>query len=142
MDAGESRNPSRALGLVHAGVAPGDQALDVDGRRLPGRAEPREPMEVAVKVDGVDAGETAYVTLAAVDVGILNLTGFEAPDPQGYYFGQRRLGVELRDVYGRLIDGMTGARGHGPHRRRRRRADGDGGAAADRGAGRLLHRAR
>jgi alpha-2-macroglobulin len=42
-------------------------------------AAPRGPLDVAVKVEGVAAGETAYVTIAAVDVGILNLTGFEAP---------------------------------------------------------------
>jgi uncharacterized protein YfaS (alpha-2-macroglobulin family) len=46
-----------------------------------------------------------------VDVGILNLTGFEAPDPEGHYFGQRKLGVAIRDLYGRLIDGRTGAPG-------------------------------
>ena len=44
-------------------------------------------------------------------VGILNLTGFEPPDPDGHYFGQRRLGVEMRDVYGRLIDGLQGTPG-------------------------------
>jgi uncharacterized protein YfaS (alpha-2-macroglobulin family) len=59
----------------------------------------------------VTAGETAYVTIAAVDQGILNLTGFTAPDPQGYYFGQRKLGVGIRDLYGRLIDGLNGAEG-------------------------------
>ncbi|GGL80235.1 alpha-2-macroglobulin family protein [Wenxinia marina] len=110
MDLGESRNPSRALGLAYAPVAPGERDLDV-AVSVVGEAAPRAPLEVAVQVEGVAPGETAYVTLAAVDVGILNLTGFEAPDPEGHYFGQRRLGVELRDVYGRLIDGMTGAQG-------------------------------
>jgi len=74
-------------------------------------AAPRGPLDVAVKVEGVAAGDTAYVTIAAVDVGILNLTGFEPPDPQGHYFGQRRLGVAIRDIYGRLIDGLNGAEG-------------------------------
>ena len=68
-------------------------------------------LPVAVKVDRVSEGETAYVTIAAVDQGILNLTGFAAPDPQGHYFGQRKLGVGIRDIYGRLIDGMNGAEG-------------------------------
>ncbi|MDP5347770.1 MAG: hypothetical protein NWQ32_05200, partial [Paracoccaceae bacterium] len=62
-------------------------------------------------VQGVAPGETAHVTLAAVDLGILNLTGFQSPDPSAHYFGQRRLGMELRDLYGRLIDGMNGAMG-------------------------------
>ena len=34
---------------------------------------------------------------------ILNLTRFQPPDPSQHYFGQRRLGVALRDLYGRLI---------------------------------------
>ncbi|NCO85507.1 MAG: alpha-2-macroglobulin family protein [Rhodobacterales bacterium] len=110
MDTGANRNPARALGLAHAAVAPGDKALTVT-LDTPAVAAPRETMTVGVQVDGVAAGETAHVTLAAVDVGILNLTAFASPDPQGHYFGQRKLGVEMRDVYGRLIDGMNGALG-------------------------------
>ena len=49
--------------------------------------------------------------MAAVDVGILNLTRYEAPNPDGWYFGQRQLGLEIRDLYGRLIDGSQGATG-------------------------------
>ena len=52
------------------------------------------------------------MAVAAVDLGILNLTHFEVPDPDGWYFGQRQLGVEFRDLYGQLIDptqGMLGA---------------------------------
>ncbi len=39
--------------------------------------------DVPVEVAGNGQGE-AYVTLALVDVGILNLTGFKAPDPDGF----------------------------------------------------------
>ena len=110
MDVAAGRNPARALGLTHAGVDPGARALTATIETAP-EAAPRGPMEVAVRVDGVEAGDTAFVTIAAVDVGILNLTGFEAPDPQGHYFGQRKLGVGIRDIYGRLIDGLNGAEG-------------------------------
>jgi len=110
MDAAASRNPARALGLAYAPVEPGDKALSVS-LDLPEVAAPRETLTVGVQVDGIAAGETAYVTLAAVDVGILNLTAFQSPDPQAHYFGQRKLGVEMRDLYGRLIDGMNGAMG-------------------------------
>jgi hypothetical protein len=110
MDVQAGRNPARALGLAHAAVDPGERALQA-AFEVPAEAEPRAPLDVALKVEGVAPGETAYVTIAAVDLGILNLTGFEAPDPQGHYFGQRKLGMGLRDVYGRLIDGMSGALG-------------------------------
>ncbi|WP_137110040.1 alpha-2-macroglobulin family protein [Rhodobacter sp. SY28-1] len=122
MDVAAGRNPARALGLTHASIDPGARALSAT-LEVAAEAAPRGPLNVAVKVDGVTAGETAYVTIATVDVGILNLTGFEAPDPQGHYFGQRRLGVGIRDIYGRLIDGLNGATGEV-------RSGGDAGAQA------------
>lgn len=108
MDVGADRNPARSMGLAYAPVDPGDKQLQLS---LDWNADvaPRGPLTVRMRVEG--ATDQAYVTLAAVDVGILNITGFESPDPEGHYFGQRKLGVELRDIYGRLIDGMNGAMG-------------------------------
>ena len=110
LDAPAGRNPSRALGLAHAAINPGDKALNVT-LTLPETAQPRAPLTTQIEVDGIAPGETAYATVAAVDLGILNLTGFEAPDPQDHYFGQRRLGMGIRDIYGRLIDGLNGTMG-------------------------------
>lgn len=110
MDVAAGRNPARALGLAHAAIAPGTRALTAT-ILAPAESAPRAPLDVSVKVDGIATGETAYVTLAAVDVGILNLTGFTPPDPSAYYFGQRKLGIGIRDLYGRLIDGLNGASG-------------------------------
>lgn len=110
MDVAAGHNPARALGLTYAKVAPGRRALSAK-IEAPDEAEPRAPLDVAVDVGNVTEGQTAYVTIAAVDVGILNLTAYTAPDPQDHYFGQRKLGVGIRDLYGRLIDGMNGAMG-------------------------------
>ena len=110
MDVASGRTPARALGLAHAAVDPGQRLLRTKVE-VPAEAAPRGPLPVAVKVDGLAAGEAAWVTIAAVDQGILNLTRFTPPDPAGYYFGQRKLGVGIRDVYGRLIDGLNGAEG-------------------------------
>ncbi|MCR9124886.1 MAG: alpha-2-macroglobulin family protein [Rhodobacteraceae bacterium] len=110
MDAASGQNPARALGLAHARVRPGERALGV-AIETPDLVRPRGTLRARVAVEGIAPGETAHLTLAAVDVGILNMTGFAAPDPAGHYFGQRRLGMELRDVYGRLIDGLNGAMG-------------------------------
>jgi uncharacterized protein YfaS (alpha-2-macroglobulin family) len=111
MDVAAGLNPARQLGLAHATVVPGTKELTVSfdtPEEIDGQAG---TLRATVIVDGVAEGETAYVTLAAIDVGILNLTGFTAPDASDHYFGQRRLGVEMRDIYGRLIDGMNGALG-------------------------------
>ena len=110
MDVAAGQNPARSLGVAHAAIAPGDKALEVT-IDTPDVVRPRGTQQVTVTVAGAGEGDTVWLTLAAVDLGILNLTGFNSPDPMGYYFGQRRLGVEMRDVYGRLIDGMNGALG-------------------------------
>ena len=110
MDTAAGRNPARSLGLSYAPVDPGPRYLSASFD-MPAEAEPRKPLQVSLKVEGVASGETAYATIAAIDLGILNLTGFDAPDATGYYFGQRKLGMGLRDVYGRLIDGMNGTMG-------------------------------
>jgi uncharacterized protein YfaS (alpha-2-macroglobulin family) len=68
-------------------------------------------MRIPIKVDGLASGEEARVVVAAVDVGILNLTNYKPPAPDDYYLGQRRLTAEIRDLYGQLIDGMQGTRG-------------------------------
>ena len=62
---------------------------------VPEKARPREKLALPIKIGGSDAGEEAEVTVAAVDIGILNLTGFKTPDPTGYFFGQRKLSVDV-----------------------------------------------
>ncbi|WP_421702477.1 alpha-2-macroglobulin family protein [Aliiroseovarius sp.] len=107
LDGAKPRTPTRALGLAHATVDPGARHLAVT-LDAPTEARPRGPLDVTVNVDSEGP---AFVTLAAVDQGILNLTSFVDPDPADHYFGQRRLGLGLRDLYGRLIDGQAGVMG-------------------------------
>ncbi len=120
LDQTAKRMPGRALGLAWFGV-------DQDAHKLtvaidaPAKIEPRRKLSIPVRVAGLGGGEEAYVTLAAVDIGILNLTRYEPPDATKFFFGQRLLGAEVRDLYGYLIDGMQGARGA-------IRSGGDGGA--------------
>lgn len=110
MDLTAKRMPGRAIGLAWAAVAPGARELRVDLAPL-GPVAPRQPLNLEISVPNLNPGEESYVTLAAVDLGILNLTRFTPPDPDAWYFGQRRLGMEIRDLYGQLIDRMQGAPG-------------------------------
>lgn len=104
------RTPLRALGLAHAAVTQPGQQLQVS-IDVPEAARPRGTQVAKIRVDGAAEGEEVWLTVAAVDLGILNLTGFTSPDPSAHYYGQRRLGMELRDVYGRLIDPGNGTLG-------------------------------
>lgn len=110
LDQQAKRLPSRAVGLAWFSVDRSARAISVD-LGAPQRMRPRGELALPVRLTGLPSGEEAYVTVAAVDVGILNLTRYEAPNPGAYFFGQRRLGAEMRDLYGFLIDGMQGTRG-------------------------------
>ena len=122
MDEKAKRMPGRALGLRWLAIDQAPRMLNV-GLDAPEKVKSGATLTVPVKVAGLAAGEEARITVAAVDVGILNLTRFEPPKPEDWFFGQRRLGTEIRDVYGRLIDGMRAERG-------KLRSGGDGAPAA------------
>jgi uncharacterized protein YfaS (alpha-2-macroglobulin family) len=110
LDQQARRMPGRALGLAWFAVEADQRKLEVS-MPVPEKVEPRKPFTIPVEIKGLTPGEDAYITLAAVDVGILNLTRYKTPDPTNHFFGQRQLGSEIRDLYGLLIDGMQGTRG-------------------------------
>ena len=106
-----------AVALTH-------RPLDVKAKRMPGpRARPRlvrhrrglaqarrraRRARHGAPAPAADAADQARRPRArrggarspspAVDIGILNLTGFKTPDPNAYFFGQRKLPVEIRDL--------------------------------------------
>ncbi len=110
LDAQAQRMPGRAIGLQWFSIDRKAKTLALE-MPLPALQRPNAPMRLPIKVAGLNPGEEARVVVAAVDVGILNLTNYKAPAPDDYYLGQRRLTAEVRDLYGQLIDGMQGTRG-------------------------------
>jgi alpha-2-macroglobulin len=108
--AGSGRGPGRAVGVAWLGIDTAPRTLTV-ALAAPDVVRPRGAIEIPLKVTGMAAGEEAYLTLAAVDEAVLKLTDFDSPAPEKYYFGKRQLGVELRDLYGRLIDPTNGGVG-------------------------------
>ena len=75
--------------------------MDVEA---PDEIRPRQVLPVTLSIGNLEPGKKALVTLATVDVGILNLTDYQTPKPDDWLFGQRALGIEIRDLYSRLID--------------------------------------
>jgi len=97
------RGPGRAIGVAWVGLDPAPRTLNV-ALTAPTEWKPRQTVDLPVTVTGLDAGQPAYVTIAAVDEGILQLTDFVSPDPAKYFLGKRRLGMQLLDLYGKLIE--------------------------------------
>lgn len=102
-----AHGPDRAVGTAWLGLDTAPWTLDV-ALDLPEQVRPRQTLTVPVQVTGAQVGdESLHLTLAAVDEGILMLTGFESPAPEDVVYGKRQLAVDMRDLYGRLIDGRA-----------------------------------
>ncbi|MCC7282065.1 MAG: alpha-2-macroglobulin family protein [Acetobacteraceae bacterium] len=100
--------PLRAIGLAWLGLDPAARRLEV-AIEAPGPVRPRTQVVIPVRVSG--AGTGTEVALAAVDEGILRLTRHASPDPAGWFAGRRRLGLDVRDDYGRVIAPAEGPAG-------------------------------
>ncbi|HME23640.1 MAG TPA: alpha-2-macroglobulin [Acetobacteraceae bacterium] len=89
--------PARAIGLAWVGIDPAVRKLPMafeTTEKYPPRARAAIRLRTA---------PGAWVSLAAVDEGILRLTKFTSPDPSDHFLGRRRLGLDIRDDWGRLI---------------------------------------
>ena len=101
-------DPVRAVGVAWLGMdaAPHRLAVAMD---VPAQMRPGRRITVPVQLSGAAAGQGGWVSIAAVDEGILQLTRYATPDPVGFLWGQRRLGIDMRDEYGRLLTDAAAA---------------------------------
>ncbi len=95
--AGDGTRPGRAIGLAWVGIDPAGRTLAVSVA-VTDKVASRGQVVVPVRT-----APGAWVSLAAVDEGVLRLTGFASPDPGKHFLGRRRLGLDVRDDWGRLI---------------------------------------
>ncbi len=110
LDEAAKRMPGRALGLSWFTLGKDARKIAVD-LGAPPQMRPRQTMNLPIRLANLKPGEEAFVTVAAVDVGILNLTRYSSPNATEHFFGQRQLSGDIRDLYSYLIDGMQGTRG-------------------------------
>lgn len=98
--------PNRAIGVIHLPLNREDRkvALSIEA---PEKIRPEQIQVVTVKAKEL-RDKTAIVTVSAVDVGVLNITDFETPDPFDYYFKRHRYGVEQYDDYQKIIESVDG----------------------------------
>lgn len=118
--AGDRLLPRRSVGVAWLQLDPQQRELAVSLDAV--ETTPSQTvLPVTLNLGAPEGDAPAEVVLAAVDDGILQITGFKAPDPLSYFMSQRSLDVTMRDLYGRLIDPSGAAMGEV-------RSGGDGGA--------------
>jgi uncharacterized protein YfaS (alpha-2-macroglobulin family) len=96
----EKNTPVRAFGTIPLMVDCSNHNLNI---QLKAPAEIRPNREIEVQVNVNNAGNRAYLTLAAVDEGICQLTNYAAPNPMEFFYGKRALAIESYDIYGMVL---------------------------------------
>ncbi|KAA1046389.1 alpha-2-macroglobulin [Pseudocitrobacter sp. 73] len=106
-DKSRSATPKRAVGVLHLPLGDDNRRLNI-ALDAPAKMRPNHPLTVKVKVDRKEgaAPKQVNVLLSAVDSGVLNITDYTTPDPWQGFFGQKRYGADIYDIYGQVIEGQ------------------------------------
>lgn len=97
--------PLRLYGVVPVMVEdPGTRITPV--LTCPEEVRSARPFEI--KVNELSGKPMSY-TLAVVDEGLLDITGFTTPDPWNYFYAKEALGVKTWDLYDNVIGALGGA---------------------------------
>jgi hypothetical protein len=99
---------ARAYGMIPLKVIAEDRRLDVS-ITCPDEIRPNTDLTIDVSTTGSDR---TLLTVAAVDVGILQLTDFSTPDPFGFFCGQRRPALDGYDPYSLIYPETDQAASH------------------------------
>ncbi|WP_031480720.1 alpha-2-macroglobulin family protein [Maridesulfovibrio frigidus] len=93
----EAGSSARAVGAVPLFVNRNSNKLSV-AIQSPETIRPMQTVTIKVKTD-----PGAKLTIAAVDEGILRLSGQKTADPFSYFYAKRALGVRWSDTFGMLM---------------------------------------
>lgn len=100
----ENDRPIRLYGIVPVTVKDPETKLHPI---IKSKDKWRPETEVEVEVEEKD-GKEMYYTLAIVDEGLLNLTGFKTPKPWPVFNAKEALGIRTWDVYRHVIGAFSG----------------------------------
>ena len=96
----------RSFGIAHLALDRTDRQLvvsiDVADKLLPESAS--EVLLSVTDKTGKPLNGDVYVTLSAVDSGVLSVTGYEQPDPFDFFYGRRRYQPSITDMYDDLAE--------------------------------------
>jgi len=103
-ESAEKFAPSRAYGTAPLKMSTDGKKLTVQAD-LPSESRPLKPLEISIHVadNSGKPASSAQVTVALVDEGILQLTGFDSPDPMDFFYGKKKLNVDTYDMFAWLL---------------------------------------
>ncbi len=108
--------PKRALGILALPLYRNERQfkMTIDAPKI---VRPEQTISVKLHKDQFKSVSNAntdknnkatWVTLAAVDTGVLSLSAYKTPDPFEWFYGQRAYQGNIRDSFAHLIKNKTG----------------------------------
>ncbi|WGO97972.1 alpha-2-macroglobulin [Saccharophagus degradans] len=97
--------PKRAFGLAHLPLHRDNRKLSVS-LQAPEKILPASELTTKIKVDNAE-GKQVFVTLSAVDTGVLSLTQFKTPNAHKWFFAARGYNVDIRDTWAAFIEQLS-----------------------------------
>lgn len=106
-DKSRSATPKRAVGVLHLPLGDENRRLNL-ALETPTKMRPNQPLTVKIKASNKNGEmpKQVNVLVSAVDSGVLNITDYVTPDPWQAFFGQKRYGADIYDIYGQVIEGQ------------------------------------
>ncbi|EGL71311.1 hypothetical protein CSE899_18514, partial [Cronobacter sakazakii E899] len=106
-DKSRSATQKRAVGLLHLPMGDENRRLNLS-LETPAKMRPDSTLSVKVKasVKNGELPKQINVLVSAVDSGVLNITDYVTPDPWRGFFGKKRYGADIYDIYGQVIEGQ------------------------------------
>jgi hypothetical protein len=93
----------RAYGIIPVMLDNSSEKLELDFS-LPDKVKPGDNLEIEISAkDSLGNNRQAELSIALVDEGILQLTGFSTPDPFKYFYGKRANSINTYDIYSLLL---------------------------------------
>ena len=99
--------PRRAVGVSYIALDRFDQTLGLS-IETPEVIRPRKEQVFTVDVKNAKRGDAVWMSFAAVDEGILQITKYKSPSADGFFFGKKSLNVDIRDDYARILNPNMG----------------------------------
>ncbi|OBT17884.1 MULTISPECIES: alpha-2-macroglobulin family protein [unclassified Vibrio] len=98
----------RSLSVAPVRLYRGHRKLNVS-IEAPQKLEPFTTQHIKVKVDSKQDLSNAYVVLTVADKGIINMARYQVPNVFDWFYGHKRLGADVIDLYSRQFESRPSA---------------------------------
>ena len=102
---GDIGKPSFKIGYTELAVDPSEKRLDVDIQTNKPNYKPGEEVTLTLETKNwQENGTRASIMVAVVDLGVLNLIGYQTPDPFSLFYSHKLLSVQTSEVRQHIIE--------------------------------------